>query len=99
MVKKAFQLDIQKDFSNFATADLAYSNLIKDKIKTREDPNMISKRRVKIIFKENYTSNWLINLRNFSMASAYATHKTKYESESYLEHVTIKKHRNALALL
>ena len=25
LVKKAFQLDIQKDFSNFATADLAYS--------------------------------------------------------------------------
>ena len=99
LVKKAFQLDIQKDFSNFATADLAYSNLIKDKIKTREDPNMISKRRVKIIFKENYTSNWLINLRNSSMASAYATHKTKYEFESYLDHVTIKKHRNALAKL
>ena len=60
---------------------------------------MISKRRVKIIFKENYTSNWLINLRNSSMASAYATHKTKYEIESYLDHVTIKKHRNALAKL
>ena len=77
----------------------AYLNLIKEKIKSSEDPNMVSKKRVKIIFKENYTSNWIINLRNSPLASAYATHKNNYEFEGYLTHVKIKKHRNALAKL
>ena len=99
LVKKAFQLEMQQNCSAFGSADKAYLNLIKEKIKPSEDPNMVSKKRVKIIFKENYTSNWIINLRNSPVASAYATHKNNYEFEGYLTHVKIKKHRNALAKL
>ena len=85
--------------SLFEQCETGYKNILSKNIKKSDDPDKVSKKRVKMFFKNDYVSYWNEIARASPMSASFATHKNNYDAEKYLSVVTIKKHRNALAKL
>ena len=98
--KSAYVQDAKLDqCSTFQNCEKVYTEILTKNMKKHDSLLKISKKRVKSFFKNDYETYWREKLRGSTMSLTYATHKNKYEYESYLSVITIKKHRNALAKL
>ena len=102
LVKNAYLADsvLDEGSSVYKLFETGIKELITQNIKKHQDPYLSANKKVKMILKNDYIENfWKIKIRESSRASAYASHKLKYEQETYLDCITIKKHRVSLAKL
>ena len=100
-VKLEYKIDSDVDTKNahFKDSELGIKQLIVENVKKNQDPYNVAKKRVNSFLKNDYVEFWKEKIRNSPTSASYATHKNDYEMEAYLTHVSIKKHRNALAKL
>ena len=93
LVKNAYLADSDLDESSsvYKLYETGIKELISQNIKKHQDPYFSANKKVKMILKSDYIENfWKIKIRESSRASAYASRKLKYETETYLDFITIK---------
>ena len=101
MAKNAYDLDssFNNETSLYQNCNKTYRDIITKNIKKGNDPINTGKQKVKNFFKNNYIDWWKNEIRNASTSASFAMHKNTYDLEAYIEAISIKKHRNALAKL
>jgi len=101
LAKNAYDLDssFNNETSLYQNCNKTYRDIITKNIKKGNDPINTGKQKVKNFFKNNYIDWWKNEIRNASTSASFAMHKNTYDLEAYIEAISIKKHRNALAKL
>ena len=101
LAKNAYDIDssFNNEISLYQNCNKTYRDIITKNIKKGNDPINTGKQKVKNFFKNNYIDWWKNEIRNASTSASFAMHKNTYDLEAYIEAISIKKHRNALAKL